>query len=386
MRKRIVIATLAMLAGLGATSGVRAAEDIKMGELIEYPHAGIALAVPQEFKFYAPTNPSQIVQAMETEKDTPVRSVVLSAFAAAPGDTAELVAEKISRDLSNDLSFSDLNELNRTTMPIAGVTGQARLLSYTFRGHKYFAAQLCFVRDLTSPKICMAYVLNVEVQATHQHQLTAIFGAVANLIKPIALQQAATLPVEKLGQPMEDARYGYSVRLPHGWFLTPLKQGIFLAQGDFVLGKPIPAVQIVVQEVPPLTTGREYAQKYVEMERQDAQNTQLAVKTVSEGVKQLAGLEGYQIVLAESLANPAPGQEGTKPVTVVLRAACQSVDQNRSKCFGMRLVHYGADPKAAEAMMDKITSGYVLLAPATATGPATAPSAPPGDPKGETEK
>jgi hypothetical protein len=382
MGKRVVIAAVVCSGVLGAD---RAAfgEETKMGALIKYPHAGIALAVPEGYYQQAPRHHSEILRAAQVEKNVPVRSIVLLARPVRDTETAEMVVDGIATELRKNLAFRHLRERTISEkMAVAETKGVSRLLSYTFQGHKYVAGLVCFVREIESPKIRIGYILNVEVSTSYLSDLVKILDAVAKSVKLIELRQAAKLPVEQLGPRVTFPQYGFTIQAPHGWFAMPTREGLLMGLGDFVFNQPIPVLYIIVQDkLPLLTTAREYARKALEQDRQEAEKRKMIMEGVSEGPAKLGGLEGYQLILYHG---PAEQQEEQKnpPVTVVFRVVCQPSEKDQtSRSYFTRLVYFGKDAEAADAMLEKIVGSFEFVAPDAAPTPTTTPATSPSKKK-----
>ena len=355
----------------------------------EFPHAGIALSVPAGFADRAPSSPSDVMQAVLTEGDRPVKSISLAAIPIGPQDNADTVGEKIVADLRKNLSFRHISELRRLPWPIAGQSGAARLLTYSFQGNDYVAIQICFIRDIESPKLRMAHLLNAEVAVSYRPQLFDIVRQVSDSIRLMPLKPASLLPVGPPGDPLPDNRLGYSFRPPVGWFVRPVQDGMVMGLADYVLGRPSPVLQIIVQQAPMLTTANECVQKLAMYEKGFAEKNGLTVELGEQSQAAMVGQEAQQLALFEADPNSAPGQ-APEAVTVTFRALCVPGQAGEAAhIYALRLTTPGKDAQAAAGMMDKLAAGFAMLQPssepaATApgqtqpagAGPATAPAAP----------
>jgi hypothetical protein len=274
----LVLLSLAMVS-FGAPAAATAPEaatqtggEIKMAPSVDYPHAGIALAVPEVFEYRSPANLTDVMQAVQTENDRPGKMISVSAIPVEAQETADSMGQRIVADLRKNLSFRHLSELHKMPWPIAGQPGTARLLSYSFQGHDYVAIQVCFLRDIDSPKLRIAYLLSVEVAKSYQPQLTALLRQVSNSIRMTPVRQTSSLPVEQLDKPLEDKRLGYSLRPPRGWFVRPVQDGLVMGMADYVLNLPAPTLRASVQGgLPLLTSSNECAQKLAMMEKELAE-------------------------------------------------------------------------------------------------------------------
>ena len=229
-------------------------------------------------------------------------------------------------------------------------------------------------------KIRLAYVLNVEVVVERRADLIQLLRRQTENIRFVELRRAATLPVERLGEAVVRSDLGFSVRVPHGWSIRYTKDGLILQQMDYLLRQPIPVVQIAVLDQSPLTTSREVAETYSAVEKENATKQGLEVEVAKAGEeKTIDGEQAYQFIMHERVGIPQPGMD-TTPLTVTLRAAVRLIKEGKAaKAYLVRGVHYGKDPVAANAVVEKIVSGFKFVPfeePATATAPAATAPAP----------
>ncbi len=62
--KRIIFTVSVVVLAVAAPVTGRATADVATGKVLEYPNAGIALAVPKGFEYQVITDPSGIVRAL----------------------------------------------------------------------------------------------------------------------------------------------------------------------------------------------------------------------------------------------------------------------------------------------------------------------------------
>jgi hypothetical protein len=366
-----------------------------MGEAVEFPHAGIALAVPQGHQMQTVSDSIDVMRAEAFQDNQPVQAVTLSAEPVAQvAPTAEMLADARIASQANSLTIRNLQVLNTATMKVADLDGAARLLSYTLRGEETVAATLYFVRELAQPKMRMCYILTVVAPASRKSDVLPTLGEVVKTVRLIAMRHPAELPVNQLGPAMRDPQGRCSIRLPLGWYAPPGPGGLSMAQTDYLLGGPPTVSAHVVVEAVDAASVQQRMDQCVEAARKAAADRNLQRRLLSRKNAELAGREACQIVFQQSPnTQPAsapqtsqaaesatqPGAVATPPsVVIVQRSLClPGAEGKKAENFSLVLVAQGAAPEASEAMMDKIAEGFQLLGPASTTAPATS-SAPAG--------
>ena len=130
MKKIIFTVSVVALAVAAPVTG-QSTTDVSAGEVLAYPHAGIALAVPEGFEHRVLALPVDIVRAVRQISDRDQVSVVVMARLVAPSETADAYADMKEAQLKRSSDVKDLKILKKTSIPVAGLTGTARLVSLT---------------------------------------------------------------------------------------------------------------------------------------------------------------------------------------------------------------------------------------------------------------
>ena len=385
MARWMVSAGLAFWTAVQAAPG--AAKPVVLGVAWEYPHAGIALAAPVGFQPRSLSAPYDVMHAVAVEDGRPVQAVTLSAFPAAEKVTADEFAELKMAELSRNLAIRNLKPLKKTTMPIAGTTGSARLMSYTFRGAKALAAQVYVLREVQGAKLRICYLLTVVCSATRQARLLPTLGAVVRSVRLLSVRHPVLSDEVKLGEPVEDYSLGYSLRRPVGWYAAKSPAGLEMGQVDYLLGGvPLPSAQLLCGRVPGDTATSEVCAKtYISEAKREALHRKQTCTVVSEGPATLGGLNAYQFVILQG-----PDRAGVAPrskkdaqneaVVMVQRTACLPAGPaGKPRVFALVLTGRGKDIKPAEALMKTLAASFRHVQPTTqpTTQPSTRPTTKP---------
>jgi len=392
---------LVTLLGLVLSSAAGAA--VEMAAPVEYPHAGLTLAVPEGFEFLQPLEPADIVRAVAMENKVPVQSVHLLALPVAEDVTAETFARGRMAQLRQDLAVRHLEVLKETTMPVAGIAGRAQRLKYTYRGQPTEAASVCFVREVSYPAVRICYLLTVECVAERAETLLPILGEVVKSIKLTVQRRTEELPAGQFGPPVRDLARGYSIRPPLRWFLVRTANGLAAAQADLsgsgpeVGGLPLPQMRVITQQVAADATGESCAQDYVKraIVAASAPEGDLRAELLRHGPTTLAGRKGWQFLVrqapkAEAQTRPAattmpaatrpaatrPAEARPQAMIIAQRTICVPCDEGQRKSYSLVLLYPGAADEAAEKMLGQLAEGFDLcpVPRGPATQPMTAPS------------
>lgn len=387
MPNRRIAAVLAAVLFSAAVAGA----ELPMGEVVEFPHAGIALAIPQGHRMQTVNEPFDVMRAAAFEGNQPVQAVTLSALPVSQvALSAEVLADAMIASQTNNLAIRNLQVLNTATMKVAELDGAAKLLSYSFRGEETVAATVYFVRELDLPKMRMCYVLTVEAPASRKSDVLPALGEVVKTVGLIAVRHPVDLVASQLGPVVANPQGRFSVRLPLGWYASGGATGLSMAQTDYLLGG-LPTVSAhVVYSVVEAGSVQERMDQCLEAAHRAAAARNLQVRLVSRQNVKLAGHDACQIVFEQSAktqpasapqSSPATSQAAASlppSVLIVQRSFClPAAEGKKADSFSLVLVCQGASPEAATATMDKIAEGFQLAQPGPGTAPATS-SAPAG--------
>lgn len=380
---KLTISAGVLLAATGALA--RAAAPVALAKAREYPRAGISLAIPKGFEYRPLWAPYDVMSAAVTEDDRAIQGVTLTAFPVAGKGVADEFADAKFAELKRNLAIQNLKPIKKTTMPVAGVTGAARLMSYTFRGEKTVAAQVFFFREIKNSPIRICYLLTVQSSsADTQAQLLPTLGAVIKSVQLAPVRHPSVGGTCELGEPVEDPEGLCSVRRPREWYAIRSAVGAEMGQVDYLMGgRPMPSVRLIVAPVSSSTaTSEACSKKYLAMANAVATQRKQTCKLVSEGPVQLGTLPAYQFVMVQSPQKAAGARAGNALGSVVLvqRTACVIGEAGAGpKAYMLVLTVRGEAAKAAAALMNTIAGSFELRAASTppATAPATQPATAP---------
>jgi len=354
-----------------------------MAPPVEYAHAGIELAVPKGFEVRPLESPYDVMKYIVVENNEVVQAVTLMAFPMSARGTADEFAEMKMAELRRDLAIRHLKLRKQTAMPVAGVTGSARLMSYQHRGKETVAAQVYFIREAKGERVRICYVLTVEssVAKDKQSRMLPILGAVIRSIRLTQVVHPAAPPAPQLAKAVADYELGYSVRPPVGWYASKSIVGVEMGQTDYLVGgQPMPSVLLVLTRASAdARTSEAVAKQWLGRAKQIAAKRKQKCEVASQGPAKLGRLSAWQFVAKQSaIDKPAPGAPAilrtSPPVVLVQRVACvESNSGGEPRVYMLILTCRGEDSKAAVALMDTVAASFVALSPATqpTTRPAT---------------
>lgn len=371
----LVWAVCANLAGAAGT-------PVVLAKARDYPHAGILLAVPEGFEYRALSAPYDVMSTVFKEHGRAVRGVTLTAFPVAGKGTAEEFADMKLTELKKNLAIRNLKPSKKTTMPVAGTTGAARVMSYTFRGDKTVAAQVFFFREVKNAPVRICYLLTVVSSADKQAQLLPVLGAVVKSVRLTAVRHPDVQAAGELGEPIEDAELGYSLRRPNGWYGETSPGGAAMGQIDYLMGgEPMPSVRLIVGATSgDVTTSEACSKMYLAMAKAVATQRKQDYKVTFDGAARLGALPAHQFVIVQSPKTklPAPrSRDATESVVLVQRTACMAADDAaKPKVYMLILSGRGEETQAPMALMERIAGSFKVIVPATqpTSVPATAPA------------
>ena len=122
MQKKAVAvgsAVLALCAALVFGDGA-----IQMGKVFEFPHAGVALGVPEGFEPQNVGEPFDVMRAGLLKGAKSVQAVTLSAFPVAEKVTAAGFADAMTAELRKNLAIRHAKETPRVSVRVAGIEGR----------------------------------------------------------------------------------------------------------------------------------------------------------------------------------------------------------------------------------------------------------------------
>jgi hypothetical protein len=367
----------------GQASGDAQTAAPAMAAAVDYPNAGISLAVPRDFEGEATSSMFDVMRFSLADKEHTIQAVSLSVFPVREGVTADAYAEGIFNAMPT-LVFRQLRLLKKVQMDdVAGQHAAARVISYVYRGVEAQAATVYFIRELKEPKVRLFYALNVETIAQKQGLLIPTLDQV---VKSITLSDVRhpSAQIKDLGPPVVDARNGFSIGVPRGWFVQPNGDGFTLGQTDYLAGG-IPGILVTaaVGGASPGGDSQQCAKKYL-ADLLAAKNDKVKTEVISQGRALVGGDEGYQFAVEQSVREAASVPAAQTPAAanavktraiIVRRVLCAKGDNNQPKSYVISLAGADIGVDAGVTALDKIAQSFKLLAATTAPATSSAPAA-----------
>lgn len=401
MRSGLVVVTALMLAALADAQSTSPAE-VGMWPAVEYPSAGVTLAVPKSFTPQAPAQMLDIMAATQMGADgTPTMALTLTIMPVNdPKAELDTIARRVIQQQAANIAIRKLEVLKTTQMPVAGQMGAARLIRYTFRGVERFSARVFFVRELPTPGMRLAYVLTVEASEVTRQQLLPVLGEVVKTIQMIPFVPAAQLPLGTASVPLADPAGHFLVGVPVGWFAQPTGGGLELGQIDFITSQPVRRAALVVRPVSGLADLEQLTQKDCQSTMQMGQQRGLLSQVNSIGASQMLGAKAWQFVVEQNTPEPtatatsqpeSAAATGTQPATttapapkrhkVVIAQRMTTIPAPSGEAT-MSVAVFASDIPAEQVVQDleQLVASVQLAPPTTAPAGSTAPAASPAPP------
>lgn len=382
---RLLLLSLVCLLSIPAVRA-ESPEAVSMNPPEDYPGAGLRMAIPGGFRIHPVSNPNQVLLATRIEGRKATQSISVFAYLVEdPEATAESFSAKLFEPLKESLAFRNLKVVKTGKMPLAGLEGFARRMTYRHRGQDTVAVSACVIRNVQraakngqarkpSP-LRIAYILGMEVardkEGKQADRLLRTFDAVSRAMSFIGLQHPANLPLELKDRPfVKNFRKGLAMRQPAHWAAAVTKNGLSMGATDYLLhGAFTPAVQVLALQTPKGLTAKACGLKYIEHQRKEG----TTVKILAEAKAPLAGKQGYQYVLQRTLppaSRPAsaPAEEAAeldRDVIEIQRGLCLPGKHGSDACRHVVLLltcRY-CDRKRAENIMNELAKNFSLLTP-----------------------
>ena len=299
--KNCLLSVLMAAVVLGAFlpgGSVASAAEKTMLPVLNYPHAGVSMAMPAGFTTHVVPDPSIVVRAGQAIARKPAQAVTLSAFCVGPKVTASESADYADKALKSQLAVRKFQSLKSVSIKVAGITGVARLLKYSYNGSMTTAARVFFVRELKGDDVHICYVLSVEVDVKYEKTLLPILDKVIKSVKLITLQSPASIPVRLSERKIGDYRGGFSIRVPEGWYGESVKGGVSVGQKNYLVGGAnSPQITVLFSPVKPDVSSESLAKMVASKYLAATTRPDSGVELLSQGPAKVAGQDAYQYVL-----------------------------------------------------------------------------------------
>ncbi len=377
MKKIVFIVSVVALA-LAAPAPAQAATD----KVLEYPNAGIALAVPEDFEYQLLTTQNDVVRAGRQRSGQDPIIVAVLAIPVEANVTANAYANITEARSKKSPKIKGLEVLKVTSIPLGGLTGTARLISFVSGDRPTTALRAYFIREFKKPKLRICYVLTVTGPTSRQKEALRVFGTITRSVKLIQIEPPSPVKIDAPGPIVTDQKRGFSLRVPHRWHIRRTPTGAALTMTDFIAdGQSTPVGGLTVASVDNRTDATAAGLKLMELLKNYFETRQnLTTKPLSQSLTKMAGFEAHQVILQQTPKTPSsggPSAKANKPQVVVQRTICAVAGEPgeegpQRNSYALTVFLTGRDTKAAVAVMEKLAAGLTIIAPTVK--PTTAPA------------
>jgi len=373
----VVVVVCVFLSG----GSVAPAAETKMSPVVNYPHAGVSMALPAGFEVHVVPDSSVVVRAGLMIGSEPAQAVTLSAFCMAPKITVSEFADHAAKALESQLSVRKFQALKSVSIKVAGITGVARLLKYSYDGNMTTAARVFFVRELKGGPLRICYVLTVEVNVKHEKSLLPTLDKVIKSVKLTTVQSPASVPARLGERKLSDYRGGFSIRVPEGWYGGAVKGGMLLGQKNYLIGGAnSPQIAILSTQAKPDASSQAFAKKAVSRYLAATTRPNSGIELLSHGPAKVGGQDAYQYVLkltykvqpasrptgTKTASRPADKPKVTKVAKVgkieAVRVVCRKDDRGKSvRAYLFALTCQDNEAEFVTPWLDMLAGGFKYL-------------------------
>ncbi len=367
---------VALLTLVGVAAPLMAENNDARREL-GFPHAGIALSIPEGYQPRRVSEPFDVMRYVLERDGTTQVAVSLSAFPVSEDVTAEEFAEAKLSELRNLVAMRQFELIKTAEMPVANVTGHALRMNYTFGGIETTAAQVYFVREVNDRPVHICYLLTVEERG-EQNRLLSELGELVRTIRFLSPRHPGDIETPELGEPVRSSNLGFSVRPPEGWFGDTSLYGVNMGQTDYLLGGVmVPTVRVMVGRPDADVTAERLASRHLASLRETVKSRNVKVEVLSEGEAELAGRKGWQFVVRQYAELPEESPDNDSSVVIAQRTIVVEDEQlppvaaraaeaiaNRIgplRSYSIACVYRGENQDRAVEILEHIAEGFSLL-------------------------
>ncbi len=377
---------------------------VPLGDRMEFPAAGISMAVPPLFKYIAPAAAPQGAQELaravwQREQGPGAMAVSLTVEVVDAQATPATVAGAFETEAVKNGWVSSLKMTTETQLPVAGLHALARLYEVASQRSTGVAVRVYFIRNLTRPRLRLCYAISNTATNSVQDLMVPVLSSMCKSVVLHELRHSDAGKVGKLVATYNDVKRGYSMMLPMGWQVVPKGDGVELRELDFLSGlQGVFRGQMIVASVDAEVTSRTSVNTILKQFQETCQAEQgLETAALQQGPQWLSGLESYQVIVRQSAPASGSGAASRPAVARVaaLRGVCTLAKGDDTDPYPQRnaylmiVVAPGAEPALAQASMNVLAGGLkiniVSLQPSTgpawkaSTAPASAPASMLGD-------
>ena len=355
------------------------AAEKEMSPSVNYPHAGVSMVLPAGFTTHVVPDSFVVVRAGLLIGDQPTQAVTLRALCVGPKTTASEFADETEKDLALQLSVRKFQPSKKSvSIKVAGITGVARVLKYSYNGVPTAAASVFFIRELKGDSLRICYVLTVEVSVKHERTLLPTLGKVIKNVKLTTVQSPASIPVSLSKHKLNDYSGGFSVRIPQGWYGGAVRGGVSLGQKNYLIGGAnSPQIAILSAVAKPDASSQAFAKRAVSKYLAATTRPDSGVELLSNGPVKVGGQDAYQYVLkltykVQPASRPVGATAASKPAdksTIAkigkieaIRVVCRLDDSGKTvRAYLFALSCMESESKFVTPWLDTLTRGFEYL-------------------------
>ena len=347
-------------------------ERLAMQAAETFAQGGVTLSIPKGFDYIAPQQYQNVCEAVLTTGNEMIQHVILTASITRKPSTldkelrqyqslsgsGEMLAQ-LNRFRRKNPDLSNQKVRSRAKLPIAGIKGDAQVLSYSQNKTDIYQVELCFLRDLPNGKLQICYVLSVTAVATQKSALLDVFGEITRSLKLVEFPKSADLAFSKKNNEVVSQDILTAIQIPRGFYggVVPTEQKpiIMFGQVDFTMGRTDSIIgKVVVKTDKQVITAKKIIDGFVNAIK-DNPNVEILENTAAK----IDNIDGLQLAYKSSIKT-ADGKTGI--AIVFHRVVTLPKGNNATEVYWIELtINSDADTKKARALMDQIAGGFKRL-------------------------
>ncbi len=359
-----------LVRGIAAADQAKSDKLPEMDQPVEYPCAGIRLALPKGFEPRPLDRMRQVLKASKTIDGDPM-TIVLALQPVAQNVTARGLWEWAMEFWRTSPAISDLRLVEERNVSIANMPAVGRLFTYSSRGVDAAVLGLCFIREVDRPGLAkdaepirIGYGLVIMTTGKQMTSMIPVINGVARSAELTSIRRPIDTPLELTSATVRDLEGRYALKIPNGWSSGHDEMGVVMGRMDYLLaGVASPAVRVVALDVPESMSAKACGESAIDHATKQQGNK---VKILSQGPAKMGGVEGYQFVvekrvpLATAENSKASEAEFSQPFIEVGRIVGVPGRSGRQNFFAVVLTCHDCKAEQAETIMEKLAAEFVF--------------------------
>jgi hypothetical protein len=353
----------------GSAPASSAPRSFPLGPTSSLAFAGISIALPKDLTPEPATDESSLFRLVDKAGEQTVLAVTLTVMPVKATATVDSLLR--ATDPTASLNFSNVKELRRQNLQVAGLQGRVQLLSYTCRKLDLTAVRLAMARPVGQSGMQMGYILTVEALSGHGREILPLLASMAasiGLSDPVSLRQDK---VELAPMAISADRWGIGFRPPAYWKCQSSADQTLIVcyQMDYTVNQPGARATLAVRQAPAGSVD-EILQKFMDELQADVEKHKINVKVVRQGQAGMGELPGRETVIAHY------DEQGKLTDAMDHRMVVRG-----GLLYTLEVLYVGDSIDAAQRTMQTLAEGVKFSVPtAPASAAPAAPEAGPGGP------